>query len=66
MVTRTFLIVSIILFFFINACTPRDKAIMQGGIKTVNTVKSIKGLTKEGVKENIYNNTKRAIEQIGR
>ena len=57
---------TLIILILFTSCTPRDKAIMRGGIKTVNTVKSIKGLTKEGVKENIYNNTKRAIEQIGR
>ena len=55
----------IILILFIS-CTPRDKSVMRGGIQPVNTVKSIKGLTKEGVKENIYNKSKRSIEQIGR
>jgi len=58
--------ISLVILIIFCSCTPRDKAIMRGGIKTANTIKNIKGMTKEGVKENIYNNTKRAIEQIGR
>lgn len=49
-----------------TACTNEQKAIMRGGIKTVNTIKNAKNLTKESVKEEIMNNTKKAIENIGR
>jgi len=61
------LISYIILVIFTFACQQTDgKGVLKKTIETTNRVKNLKSLTKDGVREEIYNNTKRAIEQMGR
>ena len=47
-------------------CTLPTKEVMREGIKTTNRIKNMSKISKESIKEEMINNTKKAIESIGR
>jgi len=51
---------------FIQHCALPTKEVMREGIKTTNRIKNMSKISKESIKEEMINNTKKAIESIGR
>tara|TARA_B110000483_G_C18200534_1_gene545008 strand:- start:2611 stop:2775 length:165 start_codon:yes stop_codon:yes gene_type:complete len=54
------LIKKILFLLFLSACSGKQI------IENTNRAKNIKNLSTEGIKEEIYNKTKKTLEQIGR
>ena len=51
---------------FMQHCALPTKEVMREGIKTTNRIKNMSKISKESIKEEMINNTKKAIESIGR
>ena len=51
---------------FLHNCALPPREVMKEGIKTTNQIKNMSKISKESVREEIINNTKKAIESIGR
>ena len=62
--TKLFSFLLVMCFLYNCALSPRE--VMREGIKTTNQIKNMSKISKESIKEEVINNTKKAIESIGR